>query len=62
MADEKYIESLVELVRQRDVLWRKSHSGYKDSRLAKYNNWKDIASELTSMYPNIVFSGKYSTY
>ena len=38
---------LIEAVRRRPVLWDKSHIGFKDGRGVKWNNWVDVATEVT---------------
>ena len=42
MAEEK----LIELVRERPLLYDKKHPGYKDARGRCFNNWKDIAEAM----------------
>jgi hypothetical protein len=37
---------LIELVRARPILYDRASAQYKDSRLRKLNNWKDVAEEL----------------
>ena len=49
--DEK--EMLIELVRQRLVLYVKSKEDYKDSRTIKANNWSDIAGEIKAAHPSL---------
>lgn len=39
-------EILIELVRDRPILYDKSCNNYKDSRVRKLNNWKDITAEV----------------
>lgn len=44
-------EYLIELVRDRKVLYCKGHKDFKDSRTIKRNNWEDVAKELATEHP-----------
>ena len=46
--DEK--EYLIELVRERPVLYRKGDKNFKDSRTIKPNNWKEVASAMKEKF------------
>lgn len=51
-------EVLIEGVRQRRVLWDKTHKDYKDGRTIKKNNWDDVAKEVSDLDIGTVFTGE----
>ena len=58
MSDTDCVALLIELVRDRPCLYDKSCREYRDTKTVKANNWKDVATNLSSS-AGVPWTGRY---